>query len=276
MNFKIWLLNEMPLSAFTYKFQDPEPEEKVKPGYPVPDKTSHKQPFSHFIKRDRDIITNKLGKQLAEKFDATTKHNWNILLVEQFGNTSWGKYREFIHDYVSKHNIVLQNHITFAKNSSTGHPISPWMVAHTIGHAVFNTNSQAKDQITEVITPIINDDDIRNLHLLTNLLPFTSAVATSAGRMKSDRAIVILDELIYEMMAYYLISGDFKFKPNKYYDAMLYPHLKMERIRDKIVDSNKPLEVVFKETEQKIKSLLEKALDNCVGKVIIDHYSSWK
>jgi hypothetical protein len=165
MNFKQFL--EMPLSH--YKF-DPEGRnnyqrsidkdklEKARKGELWDDvadakgkisriqvKPSHvgqKYVMGYFSNTDVALLSNQKSSKTLENKLKNVGYNFNILIFESSVDDDRrnvsppSNYIRKINNYIRSNNITLENHITYVKNGSSGDPLTPWMILHTLGHAV--------------------------------------------------------------------------------------------------------------------------------------------
>lgn len=254
MDFKKWLLKEMPLSNYKTNFIH-EPYEKEGFGYNtiknkidksrqvLPNTTSdffsnQKDIEDQFSKKDRLIITHPKTFKILEEKLKDSKYNFNILLVESQKKSSVNEYMEYLIKFMKENNINQQNHITFAKNSTSGHLLTPWMILHTLGHAISEENDYNIRNIINLLEPMENIN-----------YPIASGGIKNIFNFKSVEEIKsIYDrEIVHELIAEYLWHRG-KIRVKK-------PYNNIEEI----------MNVIF-EVEEKITEIL----DNCVGKIILD------
>lgn len=67
-----------------------------------------------------------------------------IIFLEIPPGETTGYYEGDVELYIKSNGIKKENHITFAKNASTGHLLIPWMILHTLGHALVEYDVKAK------------------------------------------------------------------------------------------------------------------------------------
>jgi hypothetical protein len=171
---------------------------------------------------------------------------------------------------------------------STGDPLSPWIVSHKIGHAIFDTLNSDLNRVPQVKSHL---QEIRNLISLMirriNDMPDYSerlekgpklaaiesyAVNTAAhlihqspaARFKSavDKNIQSMSEYVYELAAMYLQKGKITFDP------ILDSNGEPVKGHDGVIKLDQRKAQVFAE---RIEENIVKALTANVGKVIADY-----
>lgn len=290
-SFSEWLkFNEMPLSHYGYQFKsDNDPDEKYNPKtgsqaivtadpeYPGEFKINSIK--DRFSRRDKIIISRPLTAKLVEEKLRKSKFNFNILFIELDPNwrdsqekksdelwgvpvgstqTSRDIWQSDVNKYIKLNNIKIDNHITFVKNASTGHLLKPWMIFHTLGHALSDfVGGEFMMEMHRVFRRIVSNIDKYELQKLRDK---NFIMPTYAGNAFSiTRAIIVFDfksirdesindsaELRHELVAEYLWNG--KIRINKAFEDS-----------KEIVEEVKNLEFV-----------LSNMLQKCVGKIIYD------
>lgn len=248
MDFKKWLLQEMPLSNYKTKFIH-DPYEKEAFGYDtlkkkidksrqvIPNSSSsifsnQKDIEDQFSKKDRLIITHPKTFRILEEKLKNSKYNFNILLIESQKDSNKNEYMEHLIKFMKENNISQQNHITFAKNSTSGHLLTPWMILHTLGHAISEENDYyVTSEVINLLEPIKNIG-------INNIFNFKSA---------EEIKNIYDGEIVHELIAEYLWHGG------------------EIRVKNPYNNNEKIMNVIF-EIEEKIAELL----DNCIGKIILD------
>lgn len=188
-------------------------------------------------------------------------------------------------EYFFEKNKIPRKDIVFVKNSSQGDLLTPWMILHNMGHAVFemfefetgddSSVNEISDTVNNLInnltfdgkTPFINvytnnGDDLsfKPKEILSLLFNFASVKSTV-----EDKAVQDQEELAYEIFVYYLYGGgklkrpDFK-KLTKFCNQKLYLIKHTENYVEKLVN------IAF----YKIENQIRKVLELCRGKVIED------
>lgn len=179
--------------------------------------------------------------------------------------------KKYFFDKIPKEDIV------FLKKSSQGDLLTPWMILHNMGHAVFEMgNSSSKDAIHKTIFNLVNsltfngkpfttvdeknDDEVllsvkfKPNEILPLLFNFASAKST----------VQDIDELVYEVFVSYLYGGGKlkrpDFKKLTTFCNQTVPIKYTENIVEKTVN------IAFTAIEKEIK----KSLEYCRGKVIED------
>lgn len=186
--------------------------------------------------------------------------------------------------YFFEKNKIPRKDIVFVKNSSQGDLLTPWMILHNMGHAVFEMSETGDDSplVNEILdtvnnlinnltfdgkTPFINvyknnGDNLsfKPKEILSLLFNFASVKSTVEDKTVQDQ-----EELAYEIFVSYLYGGgklkrpDFK-KLTKFCNQKLYLIKHTENYVEKLVN------IAF----YKIENQIRKALELCRGKVIED------
>jgi len=268
MNFREFILNEMPLASFTTSFTNDTSEEEDF-GKIGGKKSTERQVYKdesgievsiegRFSKKDRAALSsNKTLKTLEDRL-ARSGHNFNIVMFEGEPPTGSGREAKWIRQaetFLKEKGIQTQGHITFVKNGTSGHVLTPWMVLHTMGHAMLNQNPR-KNEFREIVADIeakicgitrttINDlrPDTNCMRRLGELLMFSSA------QPKADETLD-KDELYHELIAEYLWHGG---------------RIRTKPQQDPKKDRN------AKWIARKFEDLIKNTLDQLVGKVVYDH-----
>lgn len=226
--------------------------------------------FGRFSKKDRAVISHpKTFRTLEEKLSRSGYH-FNILLVEdraerQLGTSSAQAlmgYKEQVQEYIAKNRIETEGHITFVKNGTSGHVLTPWMILHTLGHAVgdhiarrrlptppiFSLINQIAHELdpgcTDRVDLLPHERQEECLEAASRVFMFRSAsLGSRQGSMHTS------DESFHELVAEYLWNGHrIRVRP---------PYNENPRIMSVVADM-----------EEKVRD----ALDMCVGQVIYDYY----
>ena len=255
MNFKEWLFSEMPLSSYAKDFIHPIDD---KEGF-IDDRSqqvSHigdKQPLiqTRFSKKDRAIISHPRTNKILENKLRNSGYNFNILFLESLPQTR-KDYISYVLDFMKKNNLQVNNHITFVKNSTSGHLLTPWMILHTLGHAVTDfINEDISLKIYDLLMDLpegkkrinIPGDNVGKKTYLGHIFAFKSIQDDT----KVDHT-VSGSELVHEFIAEYLWNnGKIRIKP---------PYNEDDIVVDVISD---------------IESIISEVLDKCVGRIIIDY-----
>lgn len=188
--------------------------------------------------------------------------------------------------YVIKNVKPTPNVITCVFGS-TGDPLSPWIVSHKIGHAIFDLLNSELNKIPVVSSYL---QDIRNLVSLMirrindmsqdfDLKRTTATAAiesyavnnaanlihqSPAARFKSavDKNLQSLSEYVYELVAMYLQKGKITFDPVLDYNG------EPAKGHDGVIKLDHRKAQVFAE---RIQDNIVKALQANIGKVIADY-----
>jgi hypothetical protein len=186
-----------------------------------------------------------------------------------------------ISEFLKTHIKPTAGVITAVLNSS-GDPMTPWIISHKIGHAIFDyynyTNDNAKAHKMGELRRDCNN--LLNL-MIKRILDLSSTSATQtipdyavnvaanlihqspAATFKSarDKTLNGLSEYLYELVAMYLQKGQIKFDP-----ILVNGEPKVDSEGVIMLDQNKA--TVF--TERLQKNIIQ-ALEMCVGEVIADY-----
>ena len=188
--------------------------------------------------------------------------------------------------YVIKNVKPTPNVITCVFGS-TGDPLSPWIISHKIGHAIFDLLNSELNKIPVVSSYL---QDIRNLVSLMirrindmsqdfDLKRTTATAAiesyavnnaanlihqSPAARFKSaaDKNLQSLSEYVYELVAMYLQKGKITFDP------VLDSNGEPAKGHDGVIKLDQRKAQVFAE---RIQENIVKALQANIGKVIADY-----
>ena len=211
--------------------------------------------MGRFSQKDKSILSHpKTFKTLEDKL-GKSGHDFNILMMDreepypyqlQDGSKKLTKiewFKKEAKELLEREGVPTEGRITFIKNSSSGNLMKPWMVLHTLAHAVFEENGfgfvRLEPNIQRETTRLTQDGTIP----LGQIFMFSSASAPQAAPQEQGGLEGHEDpELQHELMAEFLWNG---------------------RIRIKGPDQE--------EAAENIQRSLEELLDNCVGKIIIHH-----
>lgn len=217
--------------------------------------------LTHFSSKDRAVITHPRTARVMEERLRSSEYDFNILFVEE----NWGMirlvgYTDQVEQFMWDNRIETEGRITFVKNGTSGHIMTPWMILHTLGHAVAAQDSGIEARIWEAVDKIrgaIDSSFAKFPHLdrpgssewaksrrnaLGSVFAFRSASAEGDHGSANH-----LSEFGHELIAEFLWSGD-KIRIRQ-------PHL-----------SNPEIVAQVRAIEGHIKELLDK----CVGKIIYD------
>lgn len=151
-------------------------------------------------------------RNLEARLKTSTNFDFNILLLGFDYSLGKDQFLAHVMDYMKKENIPLENHITFAKNGSTGEPLTAWMIPHTIGHAISFYNKSIFIKILRIIEDICEKrfsnykTAVLPINLAASLFKFRSARVTAAGKV-AKQTLLNFEELICDLVAEYLTYG---------------------------------------------------------------------
>jgi hypothetical protein len=282
MRFSEWL-QEMALKSYKVGYVSPHTMRR-----------DIKDTINKFNQEDRTAIQNpSLAKYLEKALSKLTKYNFNVILMEEDHKDvimiGSGLHRNFIQqvsDYIKQNNIQTQGHITFAKNGSTGHPMTPWMILHTIGHAIFEKqyNEVILDDLSSVLDRlIVSGSDWR---LYDKIAPFPDESGgawrgssrqgfeniikifkfKSARTDRKDWKVTGKRELLFELTAEYIWHGG-KIRYEMPSNAKFVDSAEGYAFGEE--NTKRYIGRTIKYLEQQI----DQALSNCVGDIIYDYFS---
>lgn len=267
--FREFLMREMPLSYYGTRFVGRERQGdafKTRPDGTV-DQSNQVDARGEYINhrfslKDRRVVSHpRTLKELEERL-ARTGYMFNFLLLESRAGSKAASdrrldvYRGEVEEFMREEGIVREGHITFAKNGTSGHVLTPWMILHTLGHAVsdhadkrgirhyeamMKVLSRLPDGDSGPVNPMGRDGDERTN--LGHVLMFRSV----QGDMRGD-SHASYTELVHEIVAEYLWNGgEIRIRPPYDMDEAVY------------------------EAVSSVERIVEEILDSCVGDVVYDH-----
>lgn len=267
MRFRTWLESPMGYYGWDIDHSGGPPEEKWD------NKGIAANNLGAFVQRDRKLITKPAIAQQLERILNKSGYTFNVLFIESWA-ADQGNYQRIVAEYLRDKQIPTQGRITYVKNGSSGDPLSPWMILHTMGHAVmqdtrplwnvleqfYREHIRSYTSVPEEIDKDFDSEHQRVATFVSRFLAFRSA------RVKGQNALVI-SELCYELFAEYMWNGGF-IRFNKPTDGRVVPFSRelMPRAAVKINDST--INIVRRHIEE----VLATYLKNCVGKVVYDFY----
>jgi len=191
-----------------------------------------------FSNKDKAVLSHpKTFKTLEDRL-SNSNYNFNILMIETATNQRYigvlDDYKNDVDKYIKSQGIVTQNHITFVKNGTSGHVLTPWMILHTLGHAVVDYIGE-DTKIVELVRAIMYQLD------KASIFHFKSA--------KESEIYNNTNELVHELIAEFLWHGG--------------------RIRiNPVFANNEDIKTKVATIESRIKT----TLDYCVGQIVYDFY----
>lgn len=243
MEFKKWL-SEMPLAHYGNNFKDMNG-----PEFPGPGKETPWGDRGQFNINDKIII--KHPKTVATLERLLSRHRWkfNILMYETHSeNMEEKEFTDLVKKWMHQNKIEIWDHITFAKNGSSGDLMTPWMILHTIGHAI-NDETTIGYSIIEFLKKVYTGGPMSNEELigkLSNILQFKSIANMGKINTKMKLAPSSAQEFVNELIAEYLWNGKIRYKP-----------------------SATSIEI---QSLAEVEQAIAKNLDNMVGRIIIDYF----
>lgn len=222
-----------------------------------------------FSLKDRTVVTHPKTLRTLEQRLKNGRHDFNILLLEEKRPSRPGEsghqrlldYRRQTEEFMRENGIPTEGRITFVKNGTTGHVLTPWMVLHTLGHALALEDRAVEEKIIKYV-----DEIRRNLDGFMREFPHLDHPGTpswvkrrretlgsvfvfrSASDEGDHNSAANLSEFVHELVADFLWNADrIRIRP---------PHDKDETVTG-----------LVKLIEREIDTLLGK----CTGKIIFDH-----
>jgi len=275
MNFKNWLLNEMPLKHYGHEFHssnsDTEVFDKSKKQYEINPtsqdvpwggkiKSTTKDPISgKFSKKDKIIISHPKTARILEEKLKKSKYNFNILLIEKNSNVQvtfsptssrpiLKGYPDQIENYMKENNLQKENHITFVKLGTTGHLLTPWMILHNLGHAITDHLSKNRSSAYEKLDRLAYD--------IYDIYPQVFLFQSATSRKVEDSA-----ELTHELIAEYLWHGKIRVNNN------------FNEKNIKLYTGDEYTKALWSDREHLIsqaEEYIDECLKECVGEIIYD------
>ena len=123
-------------------------------------------------------------------------------------------YREKVEKYMKDNGLQKEGHITFVKNSSSGEYLTPWMILHTLGHAITDVNDELTPNILRCLSSVgfgrIEASgaplDFSDTDKISDLLVFKSV------REPSLYSPISIGEVIHDLVAEFLWHGRIRTK----------------------------------------------------------------
>lgn len=213
MNFKNWLLTEMPITKFQLMGQW-EPGAKRAYGY---------------NKQDVGILTNPNAVEKIHKSWSNSKYDFELYFVRTNKARKHVEVGEVTPEWVQENlgeNIPKnEDAITVIFTNNTGDekiPMTSWAIAHRLGHAI-----RRNQTFDEYLAKEIQRDFIGLLNDVYNVKKTPEygyrfdyekelkGLYQAVGTMRSARQMNLrnANEFAYELVAQWLITGDIKFNP---------------------------------------------------------------
>lgn len=254
-------LNEMSLKSYRHDFKDraereegfhtdPNTGRRDLGNQTYTDKGRQRSITDRFSQKDRIVITHPRTFRRLEERLGNSEFDLNILLIEHrraesgLGSSRQLKdYEDQVEEFMRTNGIQREGRVTFVKNATSGHVLTPWMILHTLGHALTETDGRANNRIKDSVHMIA-----RRINPDSNLYPgtetwmkrqretigsvFQFASASLEGQHNSTASP---SELAHELIAEFLWNGDrIRIKPPHHEDPEIVRWVKhIERdIRD--------------------------------------------
>ena len=214
---------------------------------------------------DFHIFIGKFVKYIKYKDNATQQ------VCEKFT----ADYREKeLENYLFNKMNIPQNHIIFIKQGTTGDILTPWMILHSMAHALTSYLTYVPNEIERFLIKLKNPpkttdnyiSDILtnpNLHssydILSLLFNFRSIRNTTIGGKMSR--VQDPQEQAHELFVYYLINGLIIPIPNQE---------NINKIASYIQESPENTRLHIENLFKKIESIFYKSLERIKGSIITD------
>ena len=228
MNFKEFLINEMPISRYSLMgMNNWKPNAKRAYGYNA---------------QDIGILTNPKAIAKIHKSWKNSKNNWEFYFSRS--SKAW-KHIEVgqVSSQWVKENLELdiqpvEDAITIIFTNNRGAEkieMTSWLIAHRLGHAIrkedvfkkyFRIESDFKEILKDVYNIDISSMEVRNRNRyydygggynrpIENTDKYMKALAYAVGTMRSARQWELRNfyEFQYELVAQYIITGKITFNP---------------------------------------------------------------
>lgn len=210
---------------------------------------------SRFSEKDRAVITHPRTARTLESRLARSGYDFNILFIEDISGTA-GRYRRQVESFIKKNGIQKEGHITFVKSATSGHVMTPWMVLHTIGHAVageasrHDTYAKIRKASAKIMSHVSDSDCSGPIVVggecqkaLAKVLAFASVSATKSNTAVNNQ------EFVHEIIAEYLWSGG---------------SIRVKAPYDNDTEVMSQIGIM----EEEVRGML----DRCVGRVVYNYY----
>lgn len=217
------------------------------------------QIMGRFSTKDRAVITHPRTARALEQRLSGSAYKFNILMLEDPRANVDTFVIDYVGRYVQDNGIQTEGHITFVKNSTSGHVLTPWMILHTLGHAaVARASNEMNVQLAfnRALNPLAdsvcgnenpgreaNFPSKRCMARIGDALVFRSARSDSENPSFNDP-----EEFMHELVAEFLWNGD--------------------RIRVGGPRSGGTVPALVAKVEDVVRSVL----DLCVGDIIFDYF----
>lgn len=207
-----------------------------------------------FSMKDRAIISHPKTMRTLEARLSRGRHRFNIIMIERKD----AQYYEQVGKFIRDNGIQTEEHITFVKNGTSGHLMTPWMILHTLGHAVASNSTKASKDLfrnqlrlfTERLCGMYLPEKNTWSQLRTCMQRAGEVfMFKSAQEGSQDTSFADSEEFLHETIAEYLWNGDTI--------RMRSPHDRDEEMTAVVAGMEK---------------IIGDMLDECVDKIIYDEF----
>jgi len=213
MDFKSWIICEMPINQFQLIGKWNQGTQK---------------PYHGYKKDDIGILTNPAGVEKIHKKWSNTQQTFDFYFLRSKEGNKHIEVGEVSPEWVKKELAIdiqpNEDNVTviFTNNRGTERiPMTAWAIAHRMGHAI-----RRHSQSWKLFSNLINQDMMRILEDVygykvnrqygypdSNGEKALRGLAQAIGIMKSarDSNLVSFSEFLYELLAQYLMTGKIKY-----------------------------------------------------------------
>jgi hypothetical protein len=217
-DFKNFLLNEMPISAFNLSGKWGADAKR----------------YYGYNKQDLGILENPKAVEKIHKLWSNTKYDFDFYFLRSRAGSQHSEVGRVQLDWI-KTNLKMditprEDSITIIFTNNKGSekiPMTAWAIAHRLGHAIRKENifeeyfrKQVNKDFNEILKYVYGLDPWnRNNYQQNHFLPYNNedkykkALFSAVGTMKSARENNLRNsnEFIYELVAQYIVTGHVKF-----------------------------------------------------------------
>lgn len=263
MDFKQWLLSEMPITKFQLQ------------GNWQPNNRSG----NGFDKKSIGILTNPKAVEKIHRKWSNTKENFELYFVRQIGASKFNEVGEVSKEWVKeKLGMDIQpaeDTITVIFTNNIGGdkmPMTAWVIAHRMAHTIARLNKDFAAHFSREVVNFFNEITSKlNGKFGETIQPIH--VAQAVGTMQSARNFNLgsFREFIFELVAQYVITGHIKFNPlTKRIITSIVPRKRPTMTYARVTDEE--LQELNDDLAMKIETLeynLESVFGACVNKIFV-------
>jgi hypothetical protein len=266
MDFKEWLMAEMPITKFDL-------QGNWKP----------KDRFYGYDRKSIGILTNPKAVEKIHKRWSNSKENFELYFVRKPGVKDFLETGEVDEQWV-KEKLGLdikpaEDTITIIFTNNIGDekvPMTAWVLAHRMAHAIRSQHefmSHFAKEINTMVNDIVSIINNRNTTAIKYpkgmIQPIHIAYAIGAMKSARDSNLRTFSEFTYELVAQYITTGKIKFNPLTR-EALLKVSPSSRYVIGRVTDEM--LEDINYDLERHRESLeygLEAVFGACVNKIFV-------